>query len=269
MIKVSLQYRPIPLLPLTRRVSTMHAERWGELNHQQLADVCSCIDQGKISAENRMLLIGSFLKLKGRLFAQLDSEQVMSLLSLSDFIVKEQFLKTWIVPNISIRKGIKKHVFYGPQSELRYMTIGEFAFVDSYYLLYEQTQNMDFADKLIAVLYRKKVSDKGDVRESFDERDVEKRARLIKPIRADLKRALIMNYSSVRKWIASQYPYVFPEPSDGDDVSTDRKNTIPQWNKVFVATSNGRLSDIDANTKVYLHTFMVFYDQELKPKPNF
>ena len=162
-------------------------------------------------------------------------------------------------------KGKKqvKRLYYGPETDLSNISIYEMGMAFTAFETYLRTGNADYANQLIAILYRpgrpesQKERDSawgGDRRQPLRgyEGKVAERIELIKTLPTLVRRVLVFWFSSVRQSIVNEYPKVFKQGGgDGSNYG---------WGGVLLSVAEsgplGALSEVSdqnyANVLIYL-----------------
>jgi hypothetical protein len=104
----------------------------------------------------------------------------------------------------SFRVGLTK--YYAPADGLKNITIDEFRWADKMYIKYKNTNDTDYLDGLVAILYRKKRKDynptlptyKGDIREDFNEHTISKNSEKVDKLPLAKKHVILLAYEGSR-----------------------------------------------------------------------
>ena len=147
------------------------------------------------------------------MFFKFTDDQVFDLLSLSDFIFKNNDLSRAVIPHFRI--GLRK--YYSPGNKLGNLSIEEFSYADTFYMKHKQTNEIEWLNLLIVTLYRPKTHDhrpdsvdyKGDIREEFNSYILNFRSEKISKLKNKTKFAILLFYEGCRNIIIKQHPHVF------------------------------------------------------------
>jgi hypothetical protein len=116
---------------------------------------------------------------------------------------------SWITSDITLFKNPEKIKHYtGCNYKLYGVTLEEWLIVDQMYIGYAKTKNLQFIDKMLAILYKLPS-------ESWNESAVlDKRARRFRWMPAYRKYLIFLWYTSCKLWLKIKYPFLFAA-SDG------------------------------------------------------
>lgn len=120
-----------------------------------------------------------------------------------------------------------KKVFAGPDGALTNITFAEYILCETYFNRYNQTSDVNWLNKFVAVLYRPVKSKKeinsnnfdGDKRITFNAAQNDRLALLVKNLPTNYKRAILIFYEGCRNYIAHKFPLTF-KPGGGSDRET-------------------------------------------------
>ena len=171
-------------------------------------------------------------------------------------------LSKQIIPEISftlpasfdkLRMTVQEKIvkLYGPESGLSNIILQEYIHTETFFNKYQQTGDIAYIDKLIAVLYRKQSKDynpennAGDRREEFNDYLIEKHSKLIKHVDADIKYAIILFYIGCNYHIQHLFPEVFKASAKTE--SSKSNNTFMNMMKLVTALTG---NDVTKNEQV-------------------
>jgi hypothetical protein len=129
--------------------------------------------------------------------ALLDECLISDVLKLQDFVYAEQIFNNWILDKIVV----ENKTFTGPRNRFSYMKFGQFAAADMYFLAWTGSKSQEVMHQFIACLYTNKPD--------FTTDDLEQRANQLSKLSKIEKQCIAFNYSYVRDWMTTRYPYVF------------------------------------------------------------
>ncbi len=220
-------------------------EQLSECDFLQYIEISALIFKyqiGEITYEQfRILAFYKLLEMKPVNTDKVDIEKQSNLYQFSQFIdlffeeneAKEKVIKQYYIDNKipSIRAGIFKH--YGPSNEFNNVTFGEYidgleAFID-----FNQTGEMIYLYRLLAIFYRKPKFFKSsfDIRRTYDANDLEKRTELFKHQYIGIVYGFYLYFASFQKYLTSAKIFVEGNEIDlsilYEQNSDDYKSDIP------------------------------------------
>ena len=141
----------------------------------------------------------------------------------------------WILGGITLfEPPLKIKGYYAVHYKLYEVSLEDYLIADSMYLAYAQTNNEQFLNNLLAVIYPSR-------------RSLEKHAKRFRKVPLALKYAVFLWFTGLKAWIIEQYPYLF-SGSGGEFVSPSESA------KSIIAALNG--GDITKNAVIkesYVH----------------
>lgn len=152
-------------------------------------------------------------------------------------------------PSLAMQEGKKTKWLYGPSDGLGNLTVYELGMVFSYFEAYASTKKEEYAEKMLAVLYRPSRPETREDRErawSGDRRQplrgyearIDERAAKMKTLPMLTKQVLVFWFASCRQQIMDRYPKVF---RGGDGKA---KNNYG-WGGILMAVAeNGALGNL-------------------------
>ncbi|MDO7877671.1 hypothetical protein Q5H93_23230 [Hymenobacter sp. ASUV-10] len=166
------------------------------------------------------------------------------LLPLTNFLFSEEHLLTaQLLPTIQLAGRLRRQrTWHGPREYLRNLLFGEFMFADTYFVLYSLQQRPEHLDKFLTVLYRPAQEGldvhhpdwKGDVRQRFNEHQLDARTPRVAQVPAIEKLAILTWYRGCRAQLALEFPDVF---RSAEETTDDAK--APDWSRVLRKLSGG------------------------------
>jgi phosphopantetheinyl transferase (holo-ACP synthase) len=171
--------------------------------------------------------------------------------------------RTKFIPSIKINNT----TYYAPDMRLRNSTIAEFAYADSAYYKWRQTQQHIWLDVLCAAMYREanpKPNDV-DIRKPFIKQAVDVRADAFTTLNYQTKLAIAYTYEGCRNHIADSFPLIFPKPIkvDGETPSPKKQRYI-SFGEIIIDKIEGDPSKLHITNNVMLYDFLSIYNQDLK-----
>lgn len=237
------------------------AESWNELTRRQLLRIIRVLLMPMDPQAIKMRILHELLPLPTGLFFALEDSQITWLLRLAGFVTEEATLTRNLLPEIRlpILKTYRWQQLHGPADRLGNLVMAEFIFTESFFLAWHHSQNQDYLDNLIAILYRPQREGydpaspdyKGDRREDFNPHLFEKRAQSwVKHLSKPVKMAVLYYYAGCRQALIDQYPEVFGGEETGGPASAsplrDMLHDLP----------NDKFGTIDEAEKAPLHTVL-------------
>ena len=197
----------------------------------------------------------------------LTEAQLTDLLRVSfDFIQdKETHLTKQLFPKIQLQKAWyfwTLKTLYGPTDELRNIVFKEFIPLDFMYLMYVKTQEVNYLNKLCAILYRLKNQ------EFMDDESIEQRAELMNHLAISKRLAIFEFVHGCRQSFINKYEYLFPKPSEGtkkkEEFTFDSiVNQYEVWQSIPAEFAN-KPDEITTQENVKLHTVLQFLNHKAK-----
>lgn len=133
--------------------------------------------------------------------------------------------------------------FTGPKQGLSDISFHQFILAEHYYHKYVREENVEFLDKLIAVLYPKKG-------EAFNESDVAANAALLAAMAASRKMAVRLFYEGSKWFLAKKFPLVWGGKGKGS------ANVVDGYMKVINALSGNDVTKHDVIRATALYEVM-------------
>jgi hypothetical protein len=187
-------------------------ENWNELSLNQLLGLYTLLLPGTIKGSKSLAKSVIIIKLIAPnlfnfrfffKFMELPKHMVVQVFfPLIEFLTESNTLTEFKLK--SFRVGLTR--YYAPADGLNNITIDEFRWADKMYIKYKQTNDTDWLDGLVAILYRKKRKDynptlptyKGDIREDFNEFTISKNSEKVDKISLDKKHIILLAYEGSR-----------------------------------------------------------------------
>lgn len=200
---------------------------WNDLSVAQLAFVSSYfhgINSGKKPSHEemqsfRLLLIKSFTKLSLRKFQLLTKDELADLVPLTGFIFNEPDLSTCILRRF-FHKG---RWFMGLDKYFDSLTFGELGVADTHFINYVSGRNEESLNKLVATLFRSSCLLPLN-RPKYDEVEMEKNAKLLASLPADIKISVFYLWYGFRKNVMQKtFPNLFPKPNEKESGTHGKK----------------------------------------------
>jgi hypothetical protein len=182
----------------------------------------------------------------------------------------ENLLTKQILPQITVSKGNFYHpktTLIGPRDELINLTFEEFIPSDFMYRMYIKTQEEEYLNKLIAILYRPKAKQVNgiDRREPFiDDESIEQRANLIAHLPITQRLIIFGFYDGCQKELIEKNPDLFPKTQGRAEFTTESVIASYQSWRSVPAEFADKPDDIRNQETVLLHTVFRFLNHKAK-----
>jgi hypothetical protein len=157
--------------------------------------------------------------------------------------------------------------FYGPKSNFDNLTLSEYHCSELFYAEYLQSSDDQVLEKLVAVLYRmpKKNYDlqrdpDGDIRNEFNEHEIDFWAQQISQWRADIKQAVLFWYDGCRQQLISLYGAVFA-PAVADSSADDSRG---MFGVIRGIADGGKYGKFEEVKKLNIHTALLEMEELIK-----
>lgn len=194
-------------------------------------------------------------------------EQNINLLELTNFVFK----KNECIHNLflKIKIGFFKNL-YGPADKLSNCSINEFSFAIKYYNIYNQSQDENHLDLLIASLYRSKKKnweETGDIRENFNPFTAEKHIKQISKLSYAHKQAIYLFFHGCLEAISLAFPNVFSRP-EFEEKQTSTGKTFLDIILKLSGEKFGSFNETQAeNCYIILRQLNTLIEDSIKEKP--
>jgi hypothetical protein len=253
---------------------------WNELSKKQLLRVADFLDQRltEFDFKVKMFFVLSGWKLNeygvkiGRKYHNIVAWQFVELSKKAAFLLTETetkderitFIQSKLTCNCVPEFRCRFRRYYGPADRLYNLTFGEYIVADNYYTRYLETRNVEFLDKLMATLYRRKDKEydpesslyRGDKREPFNSHTVEARAKKLSRMDINLKLAVMLLFQGCKNHLSNVFREVFT-PSGG---SPSRFGAL----SLVDALTNGDVTKSETVRNQYLWDVMVHLENTIR-----
>jgi hypothetical protein len=248
MHQVSLNGRPKPV-----------PEIWNELTRQQLLRLMPIL-YGRYTDANRQQLeaLWVLLGIGWALGLAITPVQYCQIKWLADFLLAESVgLTVQLLPFVDTHWYRRR--LWGPAEAFRNLRFLEFVFADSYFVAYVNSQDEQWLDRLLAVLYRPQrfpyrpnsTNYGGDRRQDFNENLIEARALQLAKLPRTEKLAILTWYRGCRQALEQKYPLVFTP--DNERQAADNSGG---WAHVLREMSGQAFGTLDETGRQHLHTVL-------------
>lgn len=171
------------------------------------------------------------VKLSDLSIAYMTSSQITALCNLFDFLFRVQetdkgerkvSIDSHLTKNLIPTFKVSGVTYFGPSEKLFNITLSEFIHAETNLTRYKETKQVDYLDKVIAILYRPENPKynpdspdfNGDRRIPFNDHRFEERARKICRMNHNLKICIFLFYTGCQWWYQQQFPHVFSHKSN-------------------------------------------------------
>ena len=234
---VTITYRPLSFLPISRTVTGNFPQNWGDVTPAQLIAI-ACLYRGSISDVAFLSRMSGISKHIINRTADYHRFKLMELLEFvgdrkpfHEFVIREIRLSKLIRP--ALEYGMRGPLLHAPDPKLKGVTFGQFIFADTYFSNYQESQKEEDLNKFIAALYLR-------VNEKFDESFIQIRHSYIGQLDRTTREAIVINYQLIHEWLALAYPLIFQKHDEmgRDALQPGSENTQPArdpntWIKIF------------------------------------
>lgn len=253
MHSVVFKYRPIHWFPYRRKIKTTHPDSWEDLTPLQFEGVVDFLNNENKKDRDFILLANLLLSLNSPL-----TSFPPEIFELQKFLQSDKPFSCWIIKAIETESLFLQ----GPSDDFRNVTIGQFAFADTYFIQYIRDKKPEQLNKLITSLY---------YLVEWDPDGFLGLENKISLISEKTKTAILFNYMIMRMWIMQKYPYVFPKPPKDNDNKESKKETLKPhstWREFIRNLINGDYVNEDKILKTLMHTVLYDYNANIKKQIN-
>jgi len=171
---------------------------------------------------------------------------------------KHQFLFSWLFTPMAGTKVIlnsfilNRELYIGPSDKFRNMVNDEFNLADKCYVEFLENGNEDVLNLMIGALYREmreeSTPDDFDQRIPFDRFAPGRRAEKFKDLNPAIKKAILLNYMAVRKYVMETNTSVFSK-GGSSRAKTDG------WGSVILNLASGKSNATELRSELIWDTF--------------
>lgn len=151
--------------------------------------------------------------------------------------------------------------YYGPGEKLNYVSIEEFGFVETFYLLYLKTEDDQYLHKLISSLYRKSDSEnynkRGDKRKPFSPHYISEGEAWASKLDYKKKQAILLYYMGCRAYLEKVYTYVFKK-------SAGKTTETTNYAELLIDLAGDKFGDYEKTKATSARDILFFMDNTLK-----
>jgi len=213
-----------------------YPENWNELNKEQLLFVATLMRSGVERKAFDTLLLQKLLNIPWFTFNNIPIHAMEDMAKSISFIHEKFELTKNLLPEISVKKGKEKVILYGPTDGMTDCTLEQFfAYAETYFTLFAQTNEEENLNLLCACLYR---FEKNSI---FNPEKVDEISLIIKEMKAEFKQAILLYYLGCRDFFA----YKFPELFSGEQTYAEKSDL-----HFFTLIDNLNNEDITKNNQI-------------------
>jgi len=254
MRKVSIQYKPFKKFNHIRTFHGNFPSTWDETSPKQLIAI-ACLMKQTISDVQFLVIMTGLSK---RNIKSLDDYQRFQLIELFDTFQSGLPYNEFIIKDIPCSRTI----LYRPKPKLKGVTFGQFIFMDTHFINYQESSDVNDLNQFIAATYLP--SEK-----KFKEQFIEDNFELIGETDLLTREAIVINYHLIRDWLSDVYPLVFQKKSE-ENLNEPEKKKLPKkkdansWIKVFDGLVGDDIVNEDNYAKLPLHNVLRHLTNQIK-----
>ncbi|MCF6356536.1 MAG: hypothetical protein L3J54_01910 [Draconibacterium sp.] len=257
MRKITIQYSQFKWIKYSRYHTGNFPSEWNETSPKQLIAI-ACLMKRSISDIQFLSIMTGLSK---RIIKKLDDYQRFQLIELFDTFHSDKPYNEFIIEKIDC----KNTMLFNPKPKLKNITFGQFIFMDTHFVNYQQSSDITDLNKFIAAVYL-------PFNERFTEEIIDNNYPLIAKIDLITKEAIAINYHLIRDWLCETYPLVFQkqEKNNKDELSKNREQkTIPKqnnnsWIKILDNIVGDDIINQDKYTNLSLHNTLRYLSEKIK-----
>lgn len=249
---VDIQYRPFRWLPWSRKIRGSFPSSWEELSPEQLIALSSLSEKDPLDR-----LVALFSGLPRQVCRRMDPYQLSSVWWLSEWMEKAVSCHRFVIRQIAAGR----YLLESPRPGLRRMSFGQFIFADTAYTSFLESDKPEDMDRFVASLYLPSG-------QSFTDELPLRIEPEIRKVPYNVKQAILLNYSLVRRWLAGRYTLLFSLPDDNAIVEEKKpaskiKNS-GSWIRVFDSLVGDDISRHQEYADIPLHNVLRYLTARTK-----
>ncbi len=250
MQQILIKYRPISWLPLERSLKGSFPTSWEELSPDQFTALAT------LSSENSIPeLVTLFTGLPQKVVRRMDPYQLARIWWITDWVHSETSCNRLMIPRLGF--GLT-----GPKPGLRGMSFGRFIFCDMAFEAFQEKGESQDLHRFLGSLY---------LPEGFRFAGELPGASLplIQKVPERTCRAILFNYTLVRRWLAQRYPLLF-SLSEGEEADSSGEKPSPKphnagsWIRVFDSLVGEDISRHQEYADIPLHNVLRYLTARTK-----
>jgi hypothetical protein len=254
MRKVTIQYKPFEKI---NHIKTFHGNfpsTWDETSPKQLIAIACLMKQSISDVQFLVIMTG----LSKKTILKLDDYQRFQLIELFDSFQSGKPYNEFIIENVPFNNTI----LVRPKPKLKGVTFGQFIYMDTHFIDYQQSSDAEDMNQFIAATYLPE-------KEKFHERFIEDNQEEIENIDLLTREAIVINYHLIRDWLSDAYPLVFQKKSEEEKKETEKdeqpkKRNTHNWINVFDGLVGDDIVNEDNYSNLPLHSVLRNLSKRIK-----
>ncbi len=233
----------------TKTLRRQFAEAASELDTEQLLTYCR-ITTERFQSEGAMkiTLLSRLYQLPIMLLFAMSRVQLAQLtLHLDPLLPTFSKITHNHLTRLKIKTFRKATLLIGPGDNLTHVRLGEFIVADQYFEAYQNTQEDQYIELLIATLWREKdkADSNGDWRVPFKSAHIKERAAWTKRLPAEEKMLIYLYFAGCKAELAERYDTLF---------SSEEKGEGGDWLDMVRTLPNDKFGTLTMAEQMYVHT---------------
>lgn len=200
---------------------------WDELNKKQLIKVASILHHPLYSNDlKQYLLLKALINVASFGFGRLHVDGKARMMKYVEWVSDKELFLTYN-PIINYRKNIFSETLFAPASNFENLKMVEFHYSEVAYKNLIETDEVDYLNELVAILYRRKkdnydceLNSDGDFRVPFKAAEIEYHKKIVKGWNTSVKQAILMWYDGCRQSLIKEYEEVYKGSSNTENYYT-------------------------------------------------
>ncbi len=257
MNQIIVEYKPIPWLSYSRKISGAFPASWVELTPVQLLAIAQ-IGMEQITDID---FIRIFTGIKKKILKKLSPYELWCISDLFSWAQSYGPHNQFIMPSIEIN-GVKLLL---PQPKLKKLSFGQFIFIDSLYFDYLQNRTPENLRRFAAALCIPEGQKFRD--DMIDSNDI-----LLQQVPGAQLEALAINYQLILEWLPDIYPMFFLRNNEDEKEKPDKdekkslQSRSSMWMKIFEGLVGERIDKAHKYADLPFHNVMRFLSQTIRER---
>ncbi|MGQ7868694.1 hypothetical protein [Sunxiuqinia sp. sy24] len=230
MKQIDLEYYPYRWLLIKRKVTGHFPQNWGDVQPKHLIAL-ACLYKGTIS---ELRFLEAMSSINQKVLKKLDEYQRYKLSELLEFVQNLRPRHELILRKIAVkdRTTNEQIVFHAPKAKLKGFSFGQFIFTDTYFSIFQQSQDPEDLARFVASLYWPRTK-------SFNDDAIQGHADILKQAKPETLEAIAINWQLIHEWLSLSYPLIFQKAEEEETTEDEKEATKPtgpdqnRWIKVF------------------------------------
>jgi hypothetical protein len=252
MRKVTISYRPFRRLKYTRYIQGNFPATWEETNLKQLIAI-ACLMKRSISDVQFLSIMTGLSK---KTINKLDDYQRFQLIELFDTFQSNKPYNEFIIEQLDC----KGTLLIRPKAKLKGVTFGQFIFMDTHFINYQQSADYNDLNQFVAATYL-------PYGQIFAEHIIDANHQWVAKTDLLTREAIVINYHLIRDWLSEVYPLVFQKKSEetkSKQKTTPKKSDANSWIKVFDGLVGDDIINEDNYANIPLHNVLRHLTNQMK-----